>query len=230
MRRMAIISDTTERAAELAGRLAEFFDTDIFALDQLPSVPPGQFTLVDIDLRDPAKVPALRTWLKLKPANGRAIFAVGRDTHAELVQAFAIGATDAVRRPVDARLLAWRLSGGISSIANESDDGGEGPDKCISAGVNALQQMFAAALSGATPDLQTITAASAEVVASLEEEGLSRWLDIVRNHHSQTYQHSLVVTAVAVSFGRHLGFSQTDKNRIAVGGTAARHRQGTHPD
>ena len=55
MRRMAVISDTAERAAELAGRLAEFFDTDVFALDQLPSVPPGQFTLVDIDLRDPAR-------------------------------------------------------------------------------------------------------------------------------------------------------------------------------
>ena len=127
---------------------------------------------------------------------------------------------------VDARLLAWRLSGGISSIRNESDDGGEGPDKCISAGVNALQQMFAAAVLGTTPDLQTVTAASAEVVASLEEEGLSRWLDVVRNHHSQTYQHSLVVTAVAVSFGRHLGFSQTDKSELLRQGcctTSARH-------
>ena len=218
MRRMAVISDKAERAAELAGRLEEFFDTDILALDGLPPVPPGQFTLVDIDLRDPAKVPALKAWLKLKPANGRAIFTVGRDTHAESVQAFAIGATDAVRRPVDARLLAWRLSGGISSIANESGDVEDGPDKCISAGVNALQQMFAAAVSGTTPDLQKVTAASAEVVATLEEEGLSRWLDVVRNHHSQTYQHSLVVTAVAVSFGRHLGFSETDKKRIAAAG------------
>jgi putative nucleotidyltransferase with HDIG domain len=218
MRRMAIISDAAERAADLAGRLEEFFDTEILALDRLPPVPPGQLTLVDIDLRDPAKVPALKAWLKLKPADGRAIFAVGGDTHAESVQAFAIGATDAVRRPVDARLLAWRLSGGISSIANKSDNAEDGPGKCIAAGVNALQQMFAAAVSGATPNLQTVTAASAEVVASLEEEGLSRWLDVVRKHHSQTYQHSLVVTAVAVSFGRHLGFSQTDKNRIAAAG------------
>jgi putative nucleotidyltransferase with HDIG domain len=55
-------------------------------------------------------------------------------------------------------------------------------------------------------------------VASLEEEGLTRWLEVVRTHHSQTYQHSLVVTAVAVSFGRYLGFSQTDKSRIASAG------------
>ena len=218
MRRMVVISDTADRAAELAVRLEEFFDTDSFAVDALPLVPPGQFTLVDIDLRDPAKVPALKTWLKLKPADGRVIFAVGRDPHVESVQAFAIGATDAVRRPVDARLLAWRLAGGIGSIANESEKAEDGAAKCISAGVDALQQMFAAAISGATPDLKAITAASAEVVESLEEQGLSRWLDIVRSHHSQTYQHSLVVTAVAVSFGRYLGFNHADKQRIASAG------------
>jgi putative nucleotidyltransferase with HDIG domain len=215
---MAVVSETAERAQELAAKLEEFFDTDTFTLGKLPPAAPGQFTLVDIDLRDPRKVPPLKAWLRLKPVGGRVIFAVGRDSHVESVQAFAIGATDAVRRPVDARLLAWRLSGGISSIANERSETEQGANKCISAGVNALQQLFAAALSGTTPDLQTINAASAEVVASLEEEGLSRWLDVVRKHQSQTYQHSLVVTAVAVSFGRYLGFNKSDKNRIASAG------------
>jgi putative nucleotidyltransferase with HDIG domain len=73
-------------------------------------------------------------------------------------------------------------------------------------------------LSGEAPDLQTINAAGAEVVESIEEEGLVHWLDIVRNHHSQTYQHSLVVTAVAVAFGRHLGFGRADKHRLASAG------------
>ena len=39
-----------------------------------------------------------------------------------------------------------------------------------------------------------------------------------RYHHSQTYQHSLLVTGVAVEFGRHLGFSSSDKQRLAFAG------------
>ena len=218
MRRMTVISETAERAEELAARLDEFFETAPFALNALPATPPGEFTLVDVDHRNPVNVSSLKPWLKLKPTSGRVIFCVGRDTHVDSVQAFAIGATDTVRRPFDGRLLAWRLSGGISSIANESGGADAAATRCVSAGVDALQHMFAAALAGATPDLRAITAASSEVVESLEEEGLSRWLDIVRNHHSQTYQHSLVVTAVAVSFGRYLGFSHADKQRIASAG------------
>jgi putative nucleotidyltransferase with HDIG domain len=40
----------------------------------------------------------------------------------------------------------------------------------------------------------------------------------VRHHHSQTYQHCLLVTGVAVTFGRQLGFSNVDKRKLAFAG------------
>lgn len=218
MKRIVVVSDMIEHSRALAGRLAEFFEAEAFALDKLPLAAPDELTLVDVDVRSPAKVASLKNWLKRRPANGQVIFSVNRESHAESIQAFAAGATDVVRRPVNARLLAWRLSGGISSIANESDAAGGEATACISAGVSALQGMFAAVLSGETPSIRAVAAASADVVEKLEEEGLSRWLEIVRNHHSQTYQHSLIVTAVAVSFGKHLGFNRADKERLALAG------------
>jgi putative nucleotidyltransferase with HDIG domain len=218
MNRIAVISDTAEGARGLAARLAEFFETESFPLDGLPQAAPGELTLVDVDLRSPDKVLSLKNWLKRRPAGGQVIFSINKESHVESIQAYATGATDVVRRPVDARLLAWKLSGGIGTISQGSNADGAGAEACIAAGVNSLQQMFAAVLSGDTPDMQAVHAASADVVERLEEEGLSRWLDIVRNHHSQTYQHSLVVTAVAVSFGRQLGFSQADRRRLASAG------------
>ena len=216
MIRVAIISDTIERAGEVAARMANYFEAERFALDGLPDAAPGELTLVDINLRDPGKVSDLKTWLKRRPAIGRVIFAINRDSHVDSVQAYAVGATDIVGRPVNARLLAWQLSGGIGSMPQEPAD--TDASKCIAAGENALQQIFASVLSGEKPDMHAIGAAGAEVVEKLEEEGLARWLEIVRDHHSQTYQHSLVVTAVAVSFGKHLGFSHADKQRLATAG------------
>jgi putative nucleotidyltransferase with HDIG domain len=78
--------------------------------------------------------------------------------------------------------------------------------------------MFATAMSGLALDMQLLKAASAEIVARIEEEGLAHWLDVIREHHSQTYQHSLIVTAVAGSFGQHLGFGNADKQRLASAG------------
>ena len=66
--------------------------------------------------------------------------------------------------------------------------------------------------------MNVLNAAASEIVERIEEDGLASWLDAVRRYHSQTYQHCLIVTAVAVSFGRHLGFSNADKKRLASAG------------
>jgi putative nucleotidyltransferase with HDIG domain len=52
----------------------------------------------------------------------------------------------------------------------------------------------------------------------VEGEGLVQWIDTVRRHHGQTYQHCLLVTGVAVAFGQHLGFSSADRQKLAVAG------------
>jgi len=63
-----------------------------------------------------------------------------------------------------------------------------------------------------------LKAASTGVVAGIEGEGLPRWLDIIRKHHSQTYQHCLLVTGVAAAFGRHLGLATGDCSRLSFAG------------
>jgi putative nucleotidyltransferase with HDIG domain len=214
MNRLTVVSETGESAGELAARLVDYFKVQPFRLDALPEAPPEEFTFVDVNLRDPDRVACLKIWLKRRPPDGQVIFAIGKDSHVESIQAYAIGATGVMRRPVDARLLAWMLSREATAAPQDS----RGADTSISVGMNALQDMFAAVLSGKTPNLQAINAAGSEVVERIEEEGLARWLDIVRNHHSQTYQHCLLVTAIAVAFGRHLGFRQSDKQRLASAG------------
>jgi putative nucleotidyltransferase with HDIG domain len=218
MNRIVVIADTIECARDLAAQLSQFFAPEAYALDALPDAAPGQFTFVDINLRDPGKVVGLKAWLKRRPADGQVIFGIHRDSHVESIQAYAVGATDVIRRPVDARKLAWKLANRSNQASQSASEADAGIEQSVASGVDALEKMFAAVLSGGTPDLKLINAAGAEVVDSIEEDGLGRWLDVVRNHHSQTYQHCLVVTAVAVAFGRHLGFSKADKQRLAAAG------------
>jgi putative nucleotidyltransferase with HDIG domain len=63
-----------------------------------------------------------------------------------------------------------------------------------------------------------VETAAQSLASCIEAEGLANWIDVVRKYHSVTYQHCLLVTGIAVTFGRHLGFSSTDKQRLACGG------------
>jgi putative nucleotidyltransferase with HDIG domain len=218
MNRITVISDSVEWASDFKASLTQYFETACFHLDELPDAVLGEFTFVDINLIDPAQVSNLKRWLERRPTNGRIIFGVNRESHLQTMQAYALGATDLLPRPVDGRLLWWQLSGGLSSIAKNPAESVSEFCEDISACVNALQNMFSAAMLGAVLDLQLLKVASAEIVARIEEEGLGHWLGVMRKHHSPTYQHSLIVTAMAVSFGQHLGFSNADKQRLASAG------------
>ena len=110
------------------------------------------------------------------------------------------------------------LSPGNRSIANKPTAPASETCEGIAASISALEKMFAAAMLGEALDLGLLNTAAVEIVKNIEEAGLTRWLDVIRRCHSQTYQHCLIVTAVAVSFGRHLGFTNADKQRLATAG------------
>jgi putative nucleotidyltransferase with HDIG domain len=55
------------------------------------------------------------------------------------------------------------------------------------------------------------------ITACLQETNIHSWLEIVKEHHSYTYRHSMNVTGLAVAFAMHYGMRKSDINRIATG-------------
>src|SRR5690606_16624969 len=80
--------------------LRAFFEAHYFSLAELPEDAPGEFTLVDIDLRVPEQCNDLKAWLKSRPRNAQVIFSILKGSHAQAVQAYALGATALLARPV----------------------------------------------------------------------------------------------------------------------------------
>jgi putative nucleotidyltransferase with HDIG domain len=213
--RLSIISDSIGRAEDVSRKLTGVFDTQSFVRDRLSQAPPTKHAVVDIDLEDSSYLADLRLWLDFRPKRGKAIFVVEHGVRLQAVQAFAVGATDLVERPVDRKRLLTAFFGDIGSLAGDpavfSADG-------ISAGIAALQGIFASAVCGTPVDLNMVQSAGETVVSQIDAEGLVHWVNTVRQHHSLTYQHCLLVTGVAVAFGRHLGFSSEDKQKLAFAG------------
>lgn len=86
------------------------------------------------------------------------------------------------------------------------------------AAVGALQNVFSAVTLGQNVDSTAIHTAGDAVVNELEAQGLKSWVETVRRHHSQTYQHCMLVTGVAVAFGQHIGLPQRERQRLSIAG------------
>jgi putative nucleotidyltransferase with HDIG domain len=217
MDRICVITDTEVRAIDLRGRLAGYFHANFFPLSALPDSAPEEFTLVDVDLRDPMFCTGLKAWLRRRPKDGQVIFCVRKDSHSQLTQAFALGATALLPRPVSGASVLRLFTENKEGVVAETGFPAEGLNG-ISAGLSALHDIFDAVVNGGAIDVQAVAAAGDAVVANIDEEGLGRWIEVVRKHHSQTFQHCLIVTGVAVGFAKHLGFRRIDKQRLAAAG------------
>jgi putative nucleotidyltransferase with HDIG domain len=83
--------------------------------------------------------------------------------------------------------------------------------------LDALEDIFTASRFGGDLDSSKIEGANDRLSEHIDKHGIAQWLDIVRNHHSQTYQHCLVVVGIAAAFCHNLGFSDTDRRRMVLG-------------
>jgi putative nucleotidyltransferase with HDIG domain len=213
--RLSIISDSVDGGGDIGRQLAGVFETRQFPRHALPRANPEKYTIVDVDLEDASHLADLRLWLNHRPKGGKAIFAVERGIRRQVTQAYAVGATDLVDRPIDGKALLTKFWGDFTSLAGDpSIADSEG----IGSAIGALQDIFSSACLGAPLDQAAINVAGESIVSHMAAEGLASWIDTVRKHHSQTYQHSLLVTGIVVGFGRQLGLSKMDQRQLSFAG------------
>ncbi len=214
--KLLVLSDTAGKASHR--HLAGTFDVYPLDIDHIAETEPQPRMLVDVDLRSRERLMELSRWLRRKPKHSKIVFAVDRDSRLQETQALALGATDVVHRPLHAADLIGKFWGEFDVLA--ADDPGD-PLRSVpgvGAAIDALQRTFAFAYSGEPLDAGVLNAAGETLASQIESGGLASFVDTVRRHHSQTYQHSLLVTGLSVAFGQHLGVSRADVARLAFGG------------
>jgi putative nucleotidyltransferase with HDIG domain len=215
MTRLSVISDSPSDADGLRRELTGVLDVHLVDLQDIAKTKPDTYTVVDVDLKNTSYVLALKEWMKSKPKAAKAIFFTEKNSRIEMVRASAIGATDVLPRPADAKVLLRTLWSDFTTLSARPSGLPDGTAPAIVAAHDGLHSIFSSALLGEPLDRQEMGVASEAVVSEVESQGLSSWVDTVRKHHSQTYQHCLLVTGLAVAFGQHLGLSETDRKRLS---------------
>ena len=170
--------------------------------------------MVDIDLRQMARVDQVRFILEQLTSIPEKLFVVHNLSRSMVAQAHALGATAIISRPKEAILKVAQIE---EAEAAEEDKAAD-PAVEMDEGVAAFASMFSNVRRGKPLNLVDAKRATSRIVTRVGQDGLSTWLDEVRRYHEGTFQHCLLVTGVAVAFGLDVGFSGGDVSRL---GTAA---------
>ncbi|MEA2927898.1 MAG: hypothetical protein QOG38_326 [Hyphomicrobiales bacterium] len=218
MHQILLVGDARTRPEEITRRLAELFEITFEKLPAVFDVTPKQDTLIDIDLNNDRQLPPLKEWLKRKPRNAKVIFVTDRTSRLQEARAYSLGATGIIHHPVDGQRLLTKLRTDGTTLATLAPPAEGELIPGVAAATDALQAIFSAACSGGPLDSTAVQTASAAIVDQLEAQGLSTWIDTVRTHHSQTYQHCLLVTGLAGAFAEHIGLSRKDRQRLSFAG------------
>lgn len=182
--------------------------------EKLPNPRDVDALIVDVDLSDAHNIDNIRR-MSLDAINARKrLFILGKKSRLAIVQAFSLGATDVLAEPILLNdLLHVVEAQNFDGCSNKVDD------PSLSSVLDAARDF--ASLFSAAADAHPVSVSDAEnatnrIHDSVVQNGLRKWLDNVRLHHTGTFQHCLMVTGLAVDFARSLGFSRRDIQRFGV--------------
>jgi putative nucleotidyltransferase with HDIG domain len=215
---ITLIAETPAGYPALRDQLDGFITVEFQLLEQALHLPLTGAILLDIDLAKGAQLQQVKTWLARKPAKMKAVFVADKASHLQHARAFALGATDILARPLASGDILKLLWGDVTSLSADPDNAAIKNSPAVATAVDALQNVFCAASLGEPLNTETLDSANQAIVGQVEAQGLKAWVETVRTHHSATYQHSLLVTGLAVAFGQHIGASRADRERLSCAG------------
>jgi putative nucleotidyltransferase with HDIG domain len=218
-RRLLLASDRSDRSRELAHILEQVGEVGTIPTADIPDDPEGKISgiVIDINLRSAEAVQRVRTKLVGKPYQSvPRLFVISDSLHHGSMQAWALGATDTIERPFDAKAILQRVRAAFpDSIDYDRTARGQALNKGVAAAHEVMVKIFERLPSGIPLTLSDIARAETLILRAIRKSSLREWLAAVGRHHNHSYRHCLFVTGFAVAFAQHLGMREDDQRRLA---------------
>lgn len=218
MYQVTVVADARADVDKLPDKFTGIFDIQIRSVEEALRSTPGAVTLFDIDLNKGAVLPRVGEWLRRKPAHANAIFLIDKASHLQQTRASSLGATDILLRPLSGRELVTKLLGDVESLSTDPANDVIRRSPAVCAAVDSLRDIFSSACLGGQLHTPSVRAAGDQIISDVEARGIAAWIEVVRTHHSATYQHCLLVTGLAVAFGQQIRVSHADRQRLSLAG------------
>lgn len=213
---MQICVATDKDRPPFVAALQSRHNVECVAVSERSTNPPGiDALIVNVDLRDTQNIDSIRK-MSVGAINARKrLFILGKKSHSAIVQAFSLGATDVLAEPVSLNELLRVIEAQIH-FDGEVYKTSDGALQSVIDTAKHFASLFSAASGHKPVSMADAASATDQVHDAITHHGLKKWLDNVRLHHTGTFQHCLLVAGCAIDFGRSLGFSRNDVQRLGL--------------
>jgi len=217
-RRLLLASDRSDQSSELADILQSVGEVDTISASDIPDAPATDLSgiVVDINLRSPESVQQVRKKLRAEVYRSMPrLFVLADALHHGSMQAWALGATDTISRPLNAEDILQRIHAAFpDSIRFDATDSGKALNRGVEAAHAVIVKIFDRFPAGEPLKLSDIVDAEYKILRAIKHSSLRQWLTAVGCHHIESYRHCLFVTGYAVAFAQHLGMREDDQRRL----------------
>lgn len=211
-----VLSDSIVKLSHLRGVLGDSCEVTTELLNN-PKMRASRYDAViaAIDIRRPESIVALKEISDDLASVPKRIFLLDQRSRLALVQSFALGATAVFGTNVGRSRLLAEVLGPQARKSDAPEHAAEGV-RIASLAAEYIASMFNAAMRGHPVDIKAATDVGCSIVDRVAEDGLTAWLDTVRQHHEGTYQHCLLVAGITADFGLSLQFGAQDMERLGL--------------
>lgn len=217
-RHLLLATDRADKSRDLVDILQILGKVDCIAIGELPPEPPANVSgvVVDIDLQAAKTVTSFGGNLFGEPYRSiPRLFVVSGRLHHGTMQAWALGATDTIARPFDARGILQRILAAFpDSVDADATGAGEALNRGVEAAHLVMVKIFERIPTGVPLVLDDLLRAERKIMRAIKRTSLNEWLTAVGRHHNHSYRHCLFVTGFAVAFAQHLGMREADQRRV----------------
>src|ERR1700720_3820906 len=186
-RRLLLASDRGDESSELADILQSVGEVDTVATSDIPEAPAGDLSgiVLDINLRSAESVQLVRN--KLRGEAYRAmprLFVLADALHHGSMQAWALGATDTISRPFDARGILQRIRSAFpDTIRFDATASGKALNRGIAAAHGVMVKIFEKLPAGIPLTISDVMEAENQILKAIKQSSLREWLTTVGRHH-----------------------------------------------
>jgi putative nucleotidyltransferase with HDIG domain len=143
------------------------------------------------------------------------LFVLADALHHASMQAWALGATDTILRPLDAQAILQRIRAAFPATETyDATDRGKLLNRGVAAAHAVIAKIFDKLPAGVPLKFSDVVEAESQILKAIKHSSLREWLTAVGCHHTDSYRHCLFVTGFAVAFAQHLGMREEDQRRL----------------
>ena len=176
--------------------------------------------IIQVNLEDPEVLRPLKDKMALSEREDTPVlFLLDTFNRRAIVQSNILGATDYIAYPCpDSNFI--EIMGDLvnHTVKKAWSKLSKIQESALKVSLKAVETTFNNAAAGLEVAQAEVKNSCELIIEATAQDGLTDWMNAIRQHHNYTFRHSMMVCGYLTSFGMLIGLKKSDLQKLAVGG------------